>query len=73
MHSPHDTFVKASLKNLAIARDFIRAFVPEQIYSAIDINTLALADKELGFLGGALPGCSKHMSCHPWREIVSFS
>ena len=46
MHSPHDKFVKESLKNLAVARDFVRAFVPEQIYSAIDINTLALADKE---------------------------
>ena len=35
MHSPHDKFVKESLKNLAVARDFVRAFVPEQICSAI--------------------------------------
>ena len=44
--TPHDALVKASLKELAIAQDFLKAHLPGHIQSRINFETLRLTDGE---------------------------
>ncbi len=46
-HQPHDKFFKASLKERQIAVDFLKAYLPAEIYQRLDLNTLQLIDKSL--------------------------
>lgn len=45
IHNPHDKFVKASLKQKAIAMDFLKAHLPKSILSKVDLRTLEMTDK----------------------------
>ncbi|WP_143549462.1 Rpn family recombination-promoting nuclease/putative transposase, partial [Rickettsiella grylli] len=46
IHHPHDKFFKRNLKEKKIAIDFLKAYLPQEIYKVIDINTLQLTEKE---------------------------
>ena len=45
IHHPHDKFFKRNLKEKKIAIDFLKAYLPQEIYKIIDINTLQLTEK----------------------------
>ena len=44
--TPHDLFAKASLQDLAIAKDFLRAHLPLSIQRRIDFASLQLTPNE---------------------------
>ena len=44
--TPHDSFVKASLKDIDIARDFLREHLSQDLLARIDFASLRLTDKE---------------------------
>lgn len=45
LHHSHDRFFKRSLKEKKIAIDFLKAHLPIDIYSSIDMSTLQLTEK----------------------------
>ena len=46
VHTPHDLLAKMSLKDIAIAKDFLKAHLPTHIQKRIDFDTLILTDGE---------------------------
>jgi predicted transposase/invertase (TIGR01784 family) len=46
VHTPHDLLAKMSLKDIAIAKDFLKAHLPAHIQKRIDFDTLILTDGE---------------------------
>lgn len=44
--TPNDLFFKANFKNLAIAKDFLKVHLPEDIQKRLDFNSLKATDKE---------------------------
>jgi predicted transposase/invertase (TIGR01784 family) len=40
IQNPHDKFFKETFSNVAVAKDFVKNYVPKGILKAIDINTL---------------------------------
>ena len=44
--TPHDLFVKTSLKDINIARAFLKTHLPQEIQKRIDFNSLVPTDKE---------------------------
>lgn len=45
IHQPHDKYFKQSLKNKKVAIDFLKSYLPLEIYQKIDINSLQLTEK----------------------------
>lgn len=45
IHQPHDRFFKCSLTEKKIAIDFLKTYLPTEIYKRIDLATLELTDK----------------------------
>lgn len=45
IHHPHDKFFKRNLKEKKIAIDFLKAYLPQDLYKVLDINTLQLTEK----------------------------
>ncbi len=40
VQNPHDKFFKETFGNLAVAKDFLRNYLPQNIVDIVDINTL---------------------------------
>ena len=45
IHHPHDKYFKQSLKNKKVAIDFLKTYLPSNIYQKIDIHSLQLTEK----------------------------
>lgn len=45
IYHPHDKFFKRNLKEKKIAIDFLKAYLPQDIYKSINIQTLQLTEK----------------------------
>lgn len=41
-HNPHDRFFRSVMENQAVARDFMQLYLPSEISSALDLNSLTL-------------------------------
>ena len=40
IQNPHDKFFKETFGNLAVAKDFLRNYLPQNIMDIVDINSL---------------------------------
>jgi predicted transposase/invertase (TIGR01784 family) len=45
VHQPHDKFATTSLKQIAVAKDFFKAYLPPAIYQRLDLTSLQTIDK----------------------------
>lgn len=45
LHHSHDKFFKRNLKEKKIAIDFLKAYLPQEIYNTIEMKTLQLTEK----------------------------
>ncbi len=45
LHHSHDKFFKRNLKEKKIAIDFLKAYLPQEIYNTIEMKTLHLTEK----------------------------
>jgi predicted transposase/invertase (TIGR01784 family) len=45
IHQPHDKYFKRNLKEKKVAIDFLKSYLPPEIYKKIDINSLQLTEK----------------------------
>jgi predicted transposase/invertase (TIGR01784 family) len=46
LKNPHDSFFKKLFDNEENVRDFLEAYLPKQLSSSIDFNSLKIADTE---------------------------
>lgn len=40
MKNPHDKFLKETINDVAVTRDFLNNYLPEEVVQYIDLNTL---------------------------------